>query len=111
MSEIRINYAEVYAKTAALQRIAQAELREANAAYRKATSDLRGMDGSTNAQIIAAVETIQHKAQATTNTLTKLLAFIDLSARQVERSEVSIARAFQASNIRTERATRIGGRN
>jgi len=106
MSEIRIDYEQVYAKMVALQRTAQIELREACDAYRRATSDLRGMDGSANARMIEAVTAIQTKAQATTDTLTKLLAFIDTSARQMERSEQSIARAFQSSQMRS---IRMGG--
>lgn len=103
--QIHINFDEVFTKTTELRRYAEAELREANTIYRQAASALNRMDGSTNSEIINAVQSNQAKAEVTINTLTKLLAFIDTSARQVERAEQTIARTFRTSTgrVRTRR--------
>lgn len=105
--QIKINYTEVYRKTAELRRHAVDELRATNTSYRQITSSLRRMDGSTNSEIMDAMESNQQKSQATVNTLTKLLSFIETSARQVERSEQSMTRTFRSVSIRRQRR---GGR-
>jgi len=106
-NQIFINYDEVYSKTAALRRRAVDELREANTAYRQIASSLRRMDGSTNAEIEDAMQANQQMSQTTVDTLTKLLSFIELSARQVERGEQTMARAFRSVSIRNQRRGRV----
>jgi len=103
--EIRINYEEVYAKAAELRQRITAELREMDAAYRQAQTSLRQMDSQTNAEFIESMRFNQEKAQITAETLTKLLSFIESSARQCEREERDISRMFERSraSIRRER--------
>jgi len=102
-NQIFINYDEVYRKTAELRRRAAEELREANTTYRQLASSLRRMDSSTNAEIEDAMQFNQQKSQITVNTLTKLLSFIETSARQVERGEQNMVRTFRSVTIRNQR--------
>jgi len=97
--EIRINYEEVYAKTAELRQRLTAELREMDMEYRQIQSDLRRLDGRTNAEFIEAMKMNQQKAQMTVETLTKLLTFIESSAREIERDEAMTSRIFSRSRI------------
>jgi len=101
--EIRINYEEVYSKTAELRQRIQSELQEMEGAYRQAGSTLHSMDSRTNAVIIESMEANRIKAQVTAETLTKLLSFIDTAAKQVERDESTIARSFNQTRVRTAR--------
>jgi len=101
--QILINYDEVYTKTRELRRRIETELREMDATYRRAQSALNRMDGKTNAALIETMVENRRKACTTAETLHKLLAFIDSSARQVERNEQMQKRAFAASGINTSR--------
>jgi len=101
--QILINYEEVYSKTAELRQRIQAELREAEAAYRQAGQALRHLDGRTNAVFMESMEANRVKSQVTCETLTKLLSFIEASARQVERDESMISRAFTSVRVRIRR--------
>ena len=108
--EIRINYEEVYSKTAELRQRIQSEQNEMETAYRQANSALSQMDSSTNAVLIEAMAANRVKAQVTCETLSKLLGFIDASAKQIERDEQLITRAFMMSRVAlrsddTERGT------
>jgi len=102
-TEIKINYEEVYSKTAELRQRLQSESREAEATYRQASQTLRRMDGKTNAEYTEAIAANQEKSRITAETLTKLIAFIESSARQVERDEAIITRTFTSARIRTRR--------
>ena len=101
--EIRINYEEVYSKTAELRQRIHTELQEMEATYRQANSSLRSMDSRTNAELIEAMEHNRVKACVTAETLTKLLSFIEASAKQVERDEAAISRKFELSRINARR--------
>jgi len=103
MSEIKINYDAVYSKTAELRQRIQTDLREAEATYRHAQTDLRRMDSRTNAEFTEAMELNQQKSQVTIETLAKLLTFIETSTRQVEREEMVITRAFTPSRAHARR--------
>jgi len=102
-NQILINYNEVYRKTAELRSQAINELRETTTAYRQIASSLRGMDSGTNFEIAEAMQSNQLKSQATVDTLTKLLSFIETSARQVERGEQTIAMSFRTVSVRNHR--------
>ena len=106
-SEIRIDYEAVYSKTAELRQRIDAEIREMDVAYRHAQTSMRRMDGATNAAFMETMAINQEKAQVTVATLHELLAFIDASARQVERNEQLIARVLDSSGARVRRT---GGR-
>ena len=106
--EINIVYDEVYRKTAELRRHLETELRELSVTYRQAAVALNRMDGRANAEFVDAMAANQIKAQETAATLTQLLAFIDASAREVERSEQSISRVFESAKLRV---TRTGADN
>jgi len=92
--EIRINYEAVYAKTQELRSFLEAELREMDLGYRQVQSSLQGMDGSTNATLMASMTVNQSKARATSETMLRLLAFMENAAREAEREEQRIARIF-----------------
>jgi len=101
--EIRINYNEVYTKTAELRQRIQGELNEMETSYRQANASLSRMDSRTNAVLIEAMDANRIKAQVTCETLNKLLAFIDSSAKQIERDEQMITRAFTMSRVAIRR--------
>ena len=101
--EIRINYEEVYAKTAELRQRITTELREMDGTYRQCQSSLRRMDSRTNAEFIESMEINQQKSRVATETLTKLLSFIETASRQVERDEATLARGFSRSRVISQR--------
>ena len=106
--QILVQYDVVYSKTAELRQRLEAELQEMDNAYHQCRASLRRMDSRTNGVLMEAMEINQQKARVTAETLTKLLAFIDTSAKQVERDELVIKRAFEQSRIinpRRERGT------
>ena len=101
--QILVNFAEVYHKTAELRRYIETELREMDAAYRQVHSTLRGMDGKTNAIFVETMVANQRKAEIASETLHKLLLFMEHSAREVERNDQLHARIFASSRITRER--------
>ena len=104
--QIKIDYNAVYSKIAELRNQMRAELLEANTAYRHALTSLNRMDGSANAEIMEAVQATQRRTQATADTLTQLLLVMETSARQVERTEQNIVRAFTVTTTRRSVRTR-----
>ena len=106
MSEIRIDYTEVYSKVRELQNRLNSELRDMNAAYRQITSSLMGMDSRTNAELMETCTLSQEKSHATVGTLQQLLIFIESSARAMEQEEAEISRVFGASAISRNSAER-----
>ena len=104
--EIRINYEEVYSKTAECRQRIQSELREMETEYRHAQSALHRMDGSTNAAFMEAMVSNQEKARSAAETLSKLLSFIEASTRQIERDEMLMAQVFTRSKVRANRGRR-----
>jgi len=100
MEEIKINYAEVYSKTAELRNRLEAELREMDAGYRQVHSTLQGMDSRTNATFMEAMAANQSKARITSETMIRLLSFMDGAAREAEQKEQQIARVFAMARPR-----------
>jgi len=105
--EIRINYQEVYTKTAELRQRIQTKLQEMENTYRQVNTGLNQMDSYTNAVLIETMEQNRLKAQLTAETLNKLLSFIEASAQQVERDEAIIARTFATSTNATRINTNV----
>ena len=106
--QILVQYEAVYSKTAELRQRLEAELQEMDNAYHQCRASLHRMDSRTNAVLMETMEVNRQKACVTAETLNKLLAFIDASARQVERDELAIKRVFEQSRIigpRRERGT------
>ena len=103
--EILINYEEVHSKLSELRNIIESEVRDMNNAYRQTTFAASRMDGKANAVFAETILANQRKSQVTADTVTKLLMFMDNSARQVEREEQAISRVFDSSMIRTARPT------
>jgi len=101
--QILVNYEEVYSKTAELRQRIRTELIEMDTAYRRCQAELRNMDGKTNAEFIETLAENQRKARVTADTLQKLLAFIENSARQVERNDQMFKRAFNSSRMGVRR--------
>ena len=106
--QILINYEETYRKLAELRNIIESEVWEMNASYRQNNFAASRMDGKTNAIFAETMLAIQRKSQASTDTITKLVMFMDNSARQVEREEQTIQRIFDSSMITTSRPIRRG---
>jgi len=102
--EMKINYEAVYSKTAEIRQRIQSELQEVETSHRQVNTSLTRMDSRTNAVLIEAIQSNRQKCQVTGETLTKLLTFIEAAARQVERDEAMIARAF--SQVRGSSSTR-----
>ena len=96
---VQVQYEAVYSKTAELRQRLDTELQEMDNAYHQCRASLHRMDGRTNAVLQETMEVNRQKARVTTETLTKLLAFIDASARQVERDELMIKRVFEQSRV------------
>jgi len=101
--EIRIQYEEVYTKTAELRQRLQSELQEMDTAYRQAQTSLRHMDSRTNAEFMETMASNQIKSKVAAETISKLLSFIESSARQVERDEAMIQRVFTLSRAGARR--------
>ena len=93
-SQIQINYEAVYTKVAELRCHIDTEVREMEAGYRQMRPALQGMGSRTNAIFIDAMDDNQVKARTTADTLSKLLTLIDSSARDMERHDQMMARAF-----------------
>jgi len=92
--QIQVQYEAVYSKTAELRSRIESELQEMDTSYRQTESALHRLDSRTNAVLMETMRENQRKAQVTCETLRKLLAFIDTSARQVERDEQMLVRVF-----------------
>ena len=97
MSEIRINYAEVYAKTSHMRRQIAAALSEVEAEYNRAQSGLDNMDGSTAAAVKEAIEANRLKTCEMAETLGKMVDFVYNTSKQVEAEELKIANVFNSS--------------
>ena len=97
-NNFKINYTEVYSKTAELRNRIESELASMEGAYRQIQSDLNGLDGESNAALMDSMERNQIKAYTTAETLHKLLTFIELSSRQVEQDELKIKGMFSMGN-------------
>ena len=102
-SEIKINYEAVFSKTLELRQRVQQELQEMENIYRQTSQTLRQLDGSTNAAYVESMEANREKARVTAETLTKLINFIDASAKHVEREENNLSRTFERSRITASR--------
>ena len=95
MSQIHINYDEVYAQTQNLRRHVSGNIVEhCNAEYQRIQSLLRTVDGQANAHMQQAMEANRQKTIHAASTLEKLLRFITDSARQIEINEQQIARTM-----------------
>ena len=97
MSQIKIDYNEVFTKTAKMRNQLSMSLRQMEAEYRQVQSRLsRGTDGATAAAIGLAVNENMRKTREVAETLDKLLSFMRNSARQVELEELKIANVFRS---------------
>ena len=85
--KISIQYSEVYAKTAELRNRIDNQLSEMDADYKQLQTRLQGMDSRTNAVFAETMMQNHVKACITSETLHRLLSFIELSAKQVEHDE------------------------
>jgi len=92
--QIKINYEAVYAKTAEILNRMHAELEDADSEYRQVRAILHGMDGSTNATLLEALELSYIKTKVTIETVCKLVLYIDRSAQKIEKSELELKRMF-----------------
>ena len=99
-NNFKINYTEVYSKTAELRNRIESELASMEGAYRQVQSGLQGLDGKANAAFIEAMDDNQMKAHITAETLHKLLSFIELSARQVEQDELRLKSMYTLARAR-----------
>jgi len=96
-NQIFINYDAVYAKARELRTRLNTELRDMNAEYRQIQSTLGRMDSKTNAEFAEVILANQGKAQVTVETLQLLLTFIENSAREMEKEEQILKRAYNAT--------------
>ena len=95
MSEISINYREVENKISQLRnRLNQNLLPQVNQEYRQIQSNLRQIDGSTAASYSEALNENNQKILEACSVLNKMLSFIANSSKQVEKSDIAIARNF-----------------
>ena len=97
MRTIHIDYQAVNEQTAKLRRQQAEMVNEVRTHYRNIQNELRGVDGSANAQLIEAMEINCQKAIAASGILDRLLMFMSSASRQVESSEMLIAQAFTAT--------------
>jgi hypothetical protein len=94
--EIRINYDDVYGKTAELRNRITSEIGSMENECRQIQTMLDGVDGAANAAIKRAVETNREKALIAAMTLNKLCSFAAGSSMQVETVEQKV-KGFIAS--------------
>ena len=97
--EILIDYQAVYTKIAQLRQQLQSEMHQTNQAYMQIQHELGRMDGLTNATFMETMQDNRRKAEVTCDTVQKLLTFMELSAREVERNEQMHTRAFQSLKL------------
>ena len=109
MSEIKINYDEVYNKARELRNRLSNELRDMASNHRQIQSSLMRMDGKTNAELTETCELNQAKAQAAVDTLQHLITFIEQSARAMEQEEQAIRRVFDQSTLQSSRPAPASG--
>jgi len=98
--QIKLNYNEVYEKTAILDAQIDATLKQMNAEYSQLEPLLNEADGSSNAALKETIDANKKKAYTAANTLTKLLSSITSSAKSAEEMDLAIERVFQSSSPR-----------
>jgi len=92
--KINVNYTEVYAETAQLKAMLEAELNHMENAYNNIRAMLSNVDGETRAALMEAIEKNREKARVAAMTLSKLLSFMSGSTEQIERTEQRIKNIF-----------------
>ena len=96
MSEIQIQYGDVYSQITALRSTLSTMLAEQDSDFAQALANLDGLDGASNAAYIKVVEQNREKVHANAETLTKLLFALETSARKFENKERKIATEMAA---------------
>ena len=98
MGTIQVNYDEVNAEIRRLRSHLTSQITSPiNNEYRQIQSNLRQVDGATNANFREAMDENQRKTIVAANILDRLLHFIANSSRQIQINENQIARSFNAS--------------
>ena len=100
--KIMIRYQAVYSKVTELRRRIESELNEMDASYRQLQSSLENMDGSAHATILSTMEENRIKAQITSETLHRLVSFMELSARRVEQDELTLKGMYALASQKAE---------
>ena len=97
MSEIKIQYDKIYSEIPKLRSLVSSNIIDyCNTQHQDMQSQLRGVDGAANAQLLEALEANRLKTLEAAGTLEKLLQFIFDSAKQIEINEQHMARAMNA---------------
>ena len=100
MSEIKVQYEKIYSEIPKLRSLVQSNLIDyCNTQHQAIQSQLRGVDGAANAQLLVALEANRLKTLEAAGTLEKLLQFIIESAKQIEINEQEMARTMDASSV------------
>ena len=98
MKRIHVKYDEVSAETTNCRNyISSNIISRVHTEYRKIQSDLRQVDGATNAALQEVMEINQQKTVACATAVQRLLNFMANSSNQIQISEAYIARSFQAT--------------
>ena len=107
MSQILINHSQIFADIINLRRGLETEVFEMRQAYSQCRQALQTMDGRGNFRIREALEANMEKAVTTTETLDKLLLFIDSATREAQQLDQIMARIIDTSQ--TAGSMRRGG--
>ena len=102
MSQIKINYADVYERTARMRSQITMCLNQMDVEYRQLHRRLtNNTDGAAAAAICDAIEENRIKSYEMASTLQKLVSFMINSTRQIEAEEIRIANAMGSANRRS----------
>jgi len=102
MSQIKINYADIYERTARMRGQITTCLNQMDAEYRQLHRRLiNNTDGAASAAIGDAIEENRIKSYEMASTLQKLVSFMTNSTRQIEAEEIRIANAMGSATRRS----------
>ncbi|MCL2619508.1 MAG: hypothetical protein FWD97_01060 [Defluviitaleaceae bacterium] len=106
-NQILIQYDEVYSKTAELRGRLETELFQLEETYRHLEVELQTFDGKASAAFGEAMKSNQLKAKVATETLQRLITFIELSSKKMQQEDqmLSTKYALADSTPRTEGGT------
>jgi len=98
LKKISINYNVVYAKTTELRNSIKSIIERADEEYRQIQLMLDNVDGATAAVLKETMESNRKKTLVTAKTLDKMLSFMHNSSKQVETTELNLAKVYEVQN-------------
>ena len=98
MSQVLVNYHQIFGDITTMRREIQNEIIQMQNSYQQCQHALTAMDGKGNFAIREAMAANMTKATTTVDTLEKLLLFMDAAARETQQADLAISHIFNASH-------------